>query len=208
MQERPMHATSDRSSPMLPLGPPLTGGLSPFGSPVEEISGASRRLRALAALSGSLTDALSPEEAANLVQQKALSALGATSAIVVTLGAFPPEPTDKAVDAHANATTLNVVHAIGLPAEVKAALHQLPLDAAVPFAEVARTGKPLFLGSEAELKRYPDWGAAMIRAGAGSAAIVPVWANGELRGVLGLSWRDAQTFDQDERAFVLTLGVM
>ena len=177
-------------------------------TPGENISGASHRLRALAALSGSLTDALSPEDAANLVQQKALSALGATSAVVVTLGAFPPEPADDTNDAHSDATTLNVVHAIGLPAEVKAALHQLPLDAAVPLAEVARTGEPLFLGSDAELKRYPDWGAAMIRAGAGSAAIVPVWANGELRGVLGLSWRDAQTFDQDERAFVLTLGVM
>lgn len=43
------------------------------------ISGASRRLRALAALSGSLTDSLGPEEAADLVERQALSALGATS---------------------------------------------------------------------------------------------------------------------------------
>src|SRR5687767_947011 len=123
MQERPMHATSDRSSPMLPLGPPLTGGLSPFGSPVEEISGASRRLRALAALSGSLTDALDPEEAADLVEQKALSALGATSAVVVTLGAFPiaiARPDAPETGAYAPvAPVLDVLHAIGLPAEVR-----------------------------------------------------------------------------------------
>ena len=106
------------------------------------------------------------------------------------------------------ATTLTVVHAIGLPAEVRAALDQLPLDAPVPLAEVARSGEPLFLASEQELRRYPDWGGAMIHAGARAAAIVPVWANGELRGVLGLSWAAPRTFDEDERAFVLTLGVM
>jgi signal transduction histidine kinase len=37
---------------------------------------------------------------------------------------------------------------------------------------------------------------------------VPVWANGELRGVLGLCWGAPHLFDEDECAFVLTLGVM
>jgi signal transduction histidine kinase len=175
----------------------------------EEISGASRRLRALAALSGSLTDALGPAEAADLVEQKALSALGATSAVVVTLGPFPP-PTAPSVRAYAPdfATTLTVVHAIGLPAEIRAALEQLPLDAPVPLAEVARLGEPVFLSSEEELRRYPDWGGAMVGVGARAAAIVPVWANGELRGVLGLAWAEPRSFGEDERAFVLTLGVM
>jgi signal transduction histidine kinase len=178
----------------------------------EEITGASRRLRALAVLSGSLTDALSPEDAADLVERQALSALGATSAVVVTQGAFPPiiPPSGAYASVYVPPvpTTLHVVHAIGLPAEVKAALHRLPLDAAVPFAEVAREGRPIFLPSEDALRRYRDWGAAMIRAGTRAAAIVPVWANGELRGVLGLAWAYPRIFDEDERAFVLTLGVM
>jgi len=194
-----------------PLAPPLPEyqPLRPADLAGEEISGASRRLRALAALSGSLTDALGPEEAADLVEQKALSALGATSAVVVTLGPFPP-PVAPSVGAFAPnvAATLTVVHAIGLPAEVRAALEQLPLDAPVPLAEVARSGEPLFLPSEQELRRYSDWGGAMINAGARAAAIVPVWANGELRGVLGLAWAAPRSFDEDERAFVLTLGVM
>ena len=174
-----------------------------------EISRASRELRALAALSGSLTDALGPQEAADLVEQQALSALGATSAVVVTLGAFPRPVINvvgsliPSVDA-----TLHILHEIGLPAELRAALDELPLDAPVPFADVARTGEPLFLQSEHELGRYTDWGGAMLRAGARAAAIVPVWANGELRGVLGLAWPQPQTFDEDARAFVLTLGVM
>jgi signal transduction histidine kinase len=169
-----------------------------------EVSGASRRLRALAALSGSLTDALTPEEAANLVERKALSALGASSAVVVTLGAFPPtSPTVEKAE-----VALHVVHAIGLPAEVSATLEQVPLAANMPFAEVARTGEPLFFASAEEIRKDPEGGNAIVRAGAGSAAVVPVWANGQLRGVLGLAWPEARVFDEDERAFVLTLGVM
>lgn len=171
------------------------------------LSGASRQLRALAALSGSLTDALTPSGAADLVEQKALSALGATSAVVVTLGSFPPPPgVDMSVPNPA--AKLHVVHGIGLPAELRAAVEEQPLDAPLPFAEVARNGEPLFLETNDALLHYPDWGAAMILAGAHAAAVVPVWANGELRGVLGLSWPTPRTFDDDERAFVLTLGVM
>lgn len=56
----------------------LPASQPPFAAPPppEATSRASRRLRALAALSGSLTDALGPVEAANLVEEKALSALG------------------------------------------------------------------------------------------------------------------------------------
>jgi signal transduction histidine kinase len=175
----------------------------------ESVAGASRRLRALAALSGSLTDSLDPTQAATVVEQEALSALGATSAVVVTLGPFPPAASPSG---HANASPadaiLHVVHAIGLPAELAAALEQMPLASPVPLAEVARSGEAVFLSSEKELRHYAHWGAAMIRAGARAAAIVPVWANGELRGVLGLTWPLPRIFDEDERAFVLTLGVM
>jgi signal transduction histidine kinase len=186
--------------------PDLVGGERSVGP--REITQSSRALRALAALSGSLTDALGPRDAADLVEQKALSALGATSAIVVTLGPFPPPLASAVAATPLGKETLHVVHAVGLPAEVRAALDEVPLDAPVPFADVARTGDPLFLQSEEALRHYPAWGAAMIRAGARAAAVVPVWANGELRGVLGLAWPKPQTFDEDERAFVLTLGVM
>ena len=198
----------DARSPNDPRSPPREQPHADGGTG-EVISGASRRLRALASLSGSLTDALGPEEAANLVEKKALSALGATSAVVMTLGHFPPAPTPAASEPGPSpAATLTMVHAIGLPAAVRATLEHVPLDAPVPLAEVARLGEPLFMRSESELRRYPDWGDAMIGAGSHAAAVVPVWANGELRGVLGLAWPAPCDFDEDERAFVLTLGVM
>lgn len=172
-----------------------------------ERSTAAQHLRALADLSGSLTDALSPAEAADLVERKALAALGASSAVVVTLGAFPTDllsPGNSDVEER----RLHVVHAIGGLAELTAALEAQPLDAPLPFAEVARSGKPLFLHADEAVSRFPDWGAGLVSTGGKAAAIVPVWANGELRGVLGLSWSHDRQFDEDERAFVATLGVM
>jgi signal transduction histidine kinase len=106
------------------------------------------------------------------------------------------------------AATLTLVHAIGVPDQVAAALQQLRFDAPVPLAEVARTGEPVFLNSESELRRYPEWCDAILSTGACAVAAVPVWANGHLRGVLGLTWITPHSFDEDERAFVLTLGIM
>jgi signal transduction histidine kinase len=193
---------------------PYNGAASPdsFGP----ISTASRRLRALAELSGSLTDPLTAEEAADLVERQALAVLGASSAVVVTLAQGAPNVNavaspgaqPLAPGSGKSSDTLTLVHAIGLPADVRATLQQFPLDAPLPLAEVARTGEPVFLASERELRRYAEWGDALIGAGACAAAVVPVWANRQLRGVLGLTWAESHEFDEDERAFVISLGVM
>ena len=203
-----MLAPDDRTSPLAPSEAPSLD-LSRAADEVANISVASRRLRALARLSGSLTDALSPEDAAMVVERRALAVLGARGAIVMTLGVFPPvvataPPTADRVEP----ARLRMVHAIGLPAAMTETLRQLPLDAPMPMAEVAREGASIFLPSTDALRGYPEWGEAMIDAGARAAAIVPVWANGELRGVLALTWNAARTFDVDECAFVETLGVM
>lgn len=190
----------------LPPAPDARPARAPLTA-ASERSTAAQHLRALADLSGSLTDALSPAEAADLVERKALSALGASSAVVVTLGAFPPNALNQA-DTNSAKPRLHVLHAIGGLAELTAALEAQPLDAPVPFAEVARSGEPLFLNAAQAVSRFPDWGAGLVSTGGKAVAIVPVWANGELRGVLGLSWSHERLFDEDERAFVSTLGVM
>lgn len=191
-----------------PAAPSHTGVPVPSRENDGAISNASRRLRALAELSGSLTDALSPEEAADLVERQALAVMGASSAVIVTLARQGPNDSKDAPTAIEAADVLELVHAIGLPADVRATLQQFPLDAPVPLADVARTGNPIFLQSGAELQRYAAWGGALVHAGARAAAAVPVWANRQLRGVLGLTWPTEHEFDEDERAFVIALGVM
>src|SRR5688572_6613881 len=83
----------------------------------EGISSASARLRSLADLSGSLTDALDPNDAAKIVEETALGALGATSAVVVTLGKFPPERRPGSKPGQQDDVALHLIHAVGLPDE-------------------------------------------------------------------------------------------
>ncbi len=174
---------------------------------VPRLSTASQRLRALAALSGSLTDALSPDDAASIVEREALVALDASSAVVVTRGAFPPT-VNEPLDRKAPPARLHVVHAIGLSEAVLAMVRGAVIQSSMPLAVVARLGEALFMPSPDALREHGAWGEAMIAVGARSAAIVPVWANGELRGVRGLGCATAQTFGEDDRAFVSTLGIM
>jgi len=174
---------------------------------VPRLSSASRRLRALAALSGSLTDALSPDDAAKIVEREALVALDANSAVVVTRGAFPPT-VEQSLGDSVLPGRLNVVHAIGLSDAVLATLRGALIESAIPLAVVARLGEAMYLSTPEALGEHGAWGEAMLAGGAHSAAIVPVWANGELRGVLGLGWGTRHVFAEDDRAFVSTLGVM
>jgi signal transduction histidine kinase len=171
------------------------------------LSSASRRLRALAALSGSLTDALSPDDAANIVERDALVALDANSAVVVTRGAFPPT-VEQPLGESAPSSRLHVVHAIGLSDAVLATVRGAAIESPIPLAVVARLGEAMYISTPEALGEHGAWGDAMLAGGAQSAAIVPVWANGELRGVLGLGCGTRHVFGEDDRAFVSTLGVM
>jgi PAS domain S-box-containing protein len=167
-------------------------------------SEASFRLRALASLSGALTDPLPPVEASRVVGDLGLSTLGAASAFVVTLGEFP---TDR--QAAARPDTLHVVTAVGHVSESARHWMRFPADAPVPIAAVVRTGKPLFFGSrQAMLADFPHIADDIARGGNHAFAVVPVWGNGHLRGAFALSWAAERDFDEDERAFVQTLGTM
>src|SRR5439155_25395195 len=125
-----MAATSDADRPpTVTHSVPLQLAPHSDAAPDEKpgtISNASLRLRALAALSGSLTDSLTAEEAADLVEQQALTVLGASSAVVVTVAPPVPRPRDL----------LTLVHAIGLTADVTAILQQFPVDAPLALGEV------------------------------------------------------------------------
>lgn len=88
---------------------------------------------------------------------------------------------------------------MGPPREIEASLNKLALDAPVPLAAVACEGKAFFLGSPAEFTPYPDCALTMAADQVQAFAGVPVWANGELRGVLGLTWINTRRFDSGRR---------
>ena len=111
------------------------------------VSDASHQLRALAALSGSLTDPLTPEEASAIVERHALAVLGATSAVVVTFGDFPParvpraEAGESAVADESEPAApheLTLIHAIGVP---DVALMPMPCGHAPAAPRCCRRGR-------------------------------------------------------------------
>jgi signal transduction histidine kinase len=99
------------------------------------------------------------------------------------------------------------VRALGYSQEVLTTWQEVPLDAAFPNADVARTGEPLFLrDAEERQARYPHL-AELIRAnGDGAMACVPLVAGGRPFGALGLNFSTPRTFDAEERDFILTLA--
>jgi PAS domain S-box-containing protein len=167
-------------------------------------SEASYRLRALASLSGALTDPLSPAEASRVVSDLGLATLGASSASVVTLGPFPPDR-----QASTPPDALHVVAHVGQGSTAMDRGRSFAASTPVPIAAVVRKGKPAFFGSrDALLAEYPHLAEEVARGDSHAFAVVPVWGNGHLRGAFSLSWAAERTFDDDERAFVQTLGTM
>jgi signal transduction histidine kinase len=90
---------------------------------------------------------------------------------------------------------------------VAAQWRRFPLDAPVPAADAARTGRPVYLGSRAErAARYPNLVAAQDEIGDGALAAVPMAAGGSVLGVVGLNFRGDRRFGEDERGLLGTLA--
>jgi signal transduction histidine kinase len=83
----------------------------------------------------------------------------------------------------------------------------VPLEAHLPAAVVARTGRALWLGTPGDVEaRFPALAGAMARAGLRACACVPLWLEGEPAAVLDVSFADARPFDLRERALVASVA--
>jgi PAS domain S-box-containing protein len=146
---------------------------------------AAMRMRRLQGATAALSAATRPQEAAEVLTDVAVDALGASAGAV----AFPTR----------DGSALQVSHSRGYtPGEVDA--HQtLSADAAYPLAEAWRTGKPIFVQSREGAPgilaspRHDAW------------AVVPLILHERVVGVLGLSFAKPHAFDEDERGFLLAL---
>lgn len=146
----------------------------------------------LQAVTASLSGALTPQAVAAVIVDRGVPALGAQAGAIALL---------DAAGAH-----LTLVRTIGYPPERLAPWRRIPLDARVPVAEVARTGRPRFITSAAELG-YDASGAPVDRLVDSQAwATLPLVAEERTLGTLALSFQRAGDFDEEERAFMVTLA--
>jgi signal transduction histidine kinase len=94
---------------------------------------------------------------------------------------------------------LEVAHARGYQPDEAEALKSFSADAPHPLAHAWRSGKPVFVHSRA---RSPE-----ILAGSRHAAwaVAPLILHERVVGVLGLSFAEPRTFDEEDRGFLLAL---
>ena len=148
--------------------------------------------RLLSSLTDQLgADAGGSESAAAVVLPALREAFGAA---VVTVAAFEPP------------STLRLVEVVGMEHRPQARQEWAEFDvsAAVPLAEAARTGQPVWVEDiETERERFPAW---PVEAPSRSACALPMRSAGSLVGVLGLSWNAARTFGPAERDTLTALA--
>ncbi|MFN6527300.1 PAS domain S-box protein [Nostoc sp. ChiSLP03a] len=144
-------------------------------------------------ITAAFSEALTPQQVANVVVNQGIAALEATGGSVVLL-------------TEGN-TTLNVVQAIGYPQTLINTLTTFPIAAPNQIAETVRTGQPIFLENlAAMIARYPKLADVVTVMANNAWASIPLVVEGKVIGALGLSFTTGQIFNEEDRGFMLTLG--
>lgn len=156
---------------------------------------AAERTARLQAVTAAFSEALTPNQVAEVVVNQGIAALGIRAGFVALL-------TD-------NDTFLEIVQSVGLPQELIDSWQRFPITAPVPIAELVRTRKPIFLESvEAFATQYPILAHAPMNTGNKAFACIPVTVEGQILGGISFSFAEAKAFNAEDRAFMLTLGYL
>lgn len=136
--------------------------------------------------------AVTVEEVARAVFAQGLAQLGTAAVFIFT----PDERGDLRVAFH---------H--GIPDEYLSALPALGREASSPSPESARTRKPVFLSTPEDMDaRYPSLAPLRRRFGLEALASLPLYAGGELQGVLTFGFDRPRSLDPEEREYVSLLA--
>ncbi|MEH2320982.1 PAS domain S-box protein [Nostoc sp.] len=143
-------------------------------------------------ITAALSEALTPQQVADVVVNQGITALSATAGSVVLL---------------AGGTTLKIVQAIGYPQSVIDTWASFPITTPNQIAETVRTRQPIFLENlAAMIAKYPNLADVVTLTGNNAWASIPLIAEGKIIGALELSFATAQIFNEEDRGFILTIG--
>ncbi|HLZ73222.1 MAG TPA: ATP-binding protein [Dehalococcoidia bacterium] len=155
----------------------------------ERSAGRTARLQAVTA---ALSEALTPAQVAHVIVAQTMAALRADAAFVALLGE------DGAV---------TVVEVAGTPIDLEPERRTLTLDAALPLSDAMRAREPLWLDSAEMLtRRYPVISDLRVRTGRAALACIPLLVEGRVVGGLSMSFPEARTFTEEDRALALALA--
>jgi signal transduction histidine kinase len=147
----------------------------------------------LQAVTAALSEAMTPEQVAEVVIQQGGATLGARAGLIALVSE--------------DGAALEIARAFGYPGETLETWRRFPLDLPTPLADAVRTREPIVLASQREYaRRYPQLADQYATLGSGSLVALPLLAEGRTTGVLGLSFAGFRTFSADEVAFARTLA--
>lgn len=153
---------------------------------------AAGRSAGLQQVTAALAEALTSAQVGQIVVERGIAVLGASAGSIVLL--------DQA------GANLDILSSVGYSTELIDKWRRFPITAPVPLAETVRSRQPIFIESpEAQAARLPDF--ARQRATSYPAyAAVPLLVEGRVLGGLGLNFDEPQEFNEEDRAFILTLA--
>lgn len=163
---------------------------------VQDISERKReeaRTQRLQALIEALSQSLTEAQVARVIVCEGSAALGA-----MTGGVWCLNSTGDALD---------LIASDGHSPEEAAQWQHLPLGAALPVPEAARSVQGVYAERHEDVvRRYPVIAAARWTPGVEAIAALPMQLDGRVVGVLGLSWNRPQAFVEGERQFMQALA--
>jgi len=139
----------------------------------------------LQALTSRLSEATSVEQVMQALFEQGLAPLGATAGSVCLL--------------EESGQVLEVVQSLGYSEAVVKHWQHIPMSQSAPLTDAARDGRPRWLSSHADwLTHYPH---LQPDASNSAAAALPLLVKGRVLGAIGLSFSQARSFNEDDRAF-------
>jgi len=151
------------------------------------------RTASLQALTAALGEALTPAQVGEVVVNQGLAALKAIAGFIALLS-----NRDR---------TLEIVSDFGYPQEIVDTWRRFPITAEVPIADAVKTNKPIFLESrEAFVQRYPHLATHYTDNQHNAWVAIPLIVDGRTVGGIGFSFVNAQTFSEEDCAFMQALA--
>jgi PAS domain S-box-containing protein len=152
-----------------------------------------RQRERLQAVTAALSEARDPSEVVDVVLREGFAALQADAAVV----ALPVPDTAR----------LELLGLRGYSPRVVAEIERMTMDDELPLTDALRTGESVWLfGGEDVAERYRGETARYGVDHAEGVVALPLIVQGRTIGALGLRFRHAQTLDEDERRFMVTLA--
>jgi signal transduction histidine kinase len=151
------------------------------------------RTSRLQAVTAALSGATTPAQVVDVVVPAGVEALDAQSGVLCLLSE--------------DAQWFELSRAVGYPEELITPWKRFPAEAPMMFRESVRTGRPvLYETLESFVRDYPHLAAAPSVTGNQAFACIPLMLEGRCLGTLGLSFKQAQSFSESDRRFMMTLA--